>query len=295
MGNQESSDKENVVNTSQIETNKKKKKGKTTKKNQESSVKENMVDMPQVKIQENQEGKKASDNQESSDKENLVGTAQIKTNKKKKGKKGSDNQKSFDKENDVDEPLIESNKKKKKGEKRKIVEEEGVQEVVQAKSPNLDDSQMEVMLNPTSKEERKLQKKQIRKQKREEMKANGEVKDKKPKLTTEEKPKVVGKKKKKKIVNGLVKEEQKEGVPEQDGKKKDKGKRFDIGRVIHSFLDACPLKKASFADVTNKVLAELKVVKPEPAMAEDQLIKKINKKIEFNPNINIKNGEIILV
>merc|ERR1739838_19244 len=77
--------------------------------------------------------------------------------------------------------------------------------------------------------------------------------------------------------------------------KKEKGKRFDIGRVIHAFLDSCPLKKASFAQVTGKVLEEFTSVKIQPDMPEEQLVTKINKKIKLNPNINIKNGEIILV
>merc|ERR1739838_691484 len=60
--------------------------------------------------------------------------------------------------------------------------------------------------------------------------------------------------------------------------KKEKGKRFDIGRVIHAFLDSCPLKKASFAQVTGKVLEEFTSVKIQPDMPEDQLVTKINKK-----------------
>merc|ERR1712228_249369 len=76
---------------------------------------------------------------------------------------------------------------------------------------------------------------------------------------------------------------------------KQKGKRFDIGRVIHAFLDARPSKKASFAQVTSRVLEEFKLVKIQPDMEEKRLVNKINKKIELNPNINVKNGEIILV
>merc|ERR1739838_932788 len=102
------------------------------------------------------------------------------------------------------------------------------------------------------------------------------------------------------------KEAKKKGKKEKKGKKnkveadaaspkKEKGKRFDIGRVIHAFLDSCPLKKASFAQVTGKVLEEFTSVKIQPDMPEEQLVTKINKKIKLNPNINIKNGEIILV
>merc|ERR1712136_308925 len=111
-----------------------------------------------------------------------------------------------------------------------------------------------------------------------------------------------------KPVEGSKEEKGKEKVKAKDGdkvklttatddasEKKDKGKRFDIGRVIHAFLDACPSKKASFAEVTSRVLEEFKQVKIQPDMEEKRLVNKINKKIELNPNINIKNGEIILV
>merc|ERR1739838_166198 len=156
----------------------------------------------------------------------------------------------------------------------------------------------------TTAEERKLQKKIIRKKRRAEEEAAGGKSAKLNKEEKEEREEKEEKEDKKEKKKGKVdkkkgKEDRKKGkknkVEADAASPKKKGKRFDIGRVIHAFLDSCPLKKASFAQVTGKVLEEFTSVKIQPDMPEEQLVTKINKKIKLNPNINIKNGEIILV
>merc|ERR1712043_92671 len=161
-----------------------------------------------------------------------------------------------------------------------------------AKEVNTEEPKKTVLPVLNSKEELKIHKKLIRKKRREEEQAAGVKKVKKEKKEeNKEAPSPATPKGKKKVKAKDGDKVKLTTATDDASEKKDKGKRFDIGRVI----DAFPSKKASFAEVTSRVLEEFKQVKIQPDMEEKRLVNKINKKIELNPNINIKNGEIILV
>lgn len=215
-----------------------------------------------------------------------------KKQKKKKKKTMEEKESGSDKEN-APSPKEEKKGKKKKGKTGNVTN--GVEKGKNNETAVVDKSAD--LPVPTTKEDVKLVKKLKRKKRREEELAAGITKVKKEKEVKEgesvpDKPDAGKAGKKKGKSKDAVKPDQGESASPTKNKK---GKRFDIGRVIHSFLDACPTKKASFTEVTAKVLEEFKRVKFQPDMEEKNLMNKINKKIELNPNINIKNGEIILV
>lgn len=185
---------------------------------------------------------------------------------------------------DIPNEIEAAGKKKKRKAKTDFTTEPASKKV----HKKLSTAAIQVSEIPASKEERKLQKKMIRKKRREELKCQGlslpKERNKKEALTT---------------VNGSSESTKRVSfspeVQDNSLKGKKKGKRFDIGRVIHAFLDSCPSKEAAFAQVVSKVLEELSSVDTKSSMSEDHLKKKIMNKVQFNPHIKIQDGNVTLV